>query len=250
MKTMFEKGTFFTEETVAKYEAVVNDIYNVPYFERIKKATRELCRKIGIKLKEEQQDVLRVKIKKLVPEAVIPVYAKDGDMGMDVTATSVEYDKKLDCFVYHTGLAFELPKGYGMLIFPRSSNRKTNSYMANHVGILDSGYRGELLLCFKYKDSVPSILSTLRSDKFIERVANNVDIRDAKALAAALIKTTNDIVSDDSELNEFMMNFAPYKVGDRIGQIVIVPYPTVKFEETDILSESERGAGGHGSTGN
>lgn len=81
---------------------------------------------------------IQVKIKKLVPEAVIPTYAKDGDMGMDVTATSVEYDKKLDCFVYHTGLAFELPKGYGMLIFPRSSNRKTNSYMANHVGILDS----------------------------------------------------------------------------------------------------------------
>lgn len=193
---------------------------------------------------------IQVKIKKLVPEAVIPAYAKDGDMGMDVTAVKVEYDKKLDCFVYHTGLAFELPKGYGMLIFPRSSNRKTNSYMANHVGVLDSGFRGELLLCFKYKDSVPSIFSTLRSDKFIERIANDVDIRDAKALATALIKTTNDIVSNNLELNEFMMNFAPYKVGDRIGQIVIVPYPTVEFEETDILSESERGTGGHGSTGN
>lgn len=193
---------------------------------------------------------LKVKIKKLVPEAVIPTYAKDGDMGMDVTAVKVEYDKKLDCFVYHTGLAFELPKGYGMLIFPRSSNRKTNSYMANHVGILDSGYRGELLLCFKYKDSSHSIFSSFRSDKFIEKLANNVDIKDAKALAVALIQTTNDIVSDDAVLTEFMMNFAPYKVGDRIGQIVIVPYPTVEFEETDILSESERGTGGHGSTGN
>lgn len=193
---------------------------------------------------------IQVKIKKLVPEAVIPAYAKDGDMGMDVTATSVEYDKKLDCFVYHTGLAFELPKGYGMLIFPRSSNRKTNSYMANHVGILDSGFRGELLLCFKYKESVSSILSSFRSDKFIEKLANNVNIIDAKALAVAIITTTNDIVNNDSELSRFMMNFAPYKVGDRIGQIVIVPYPTVKFEETDTLSESERGDGGHGSTGN
>lgn len=192
---------------------------------------------------------LKVKIKKLVPEAVIPAYAKDGDMGMDVTATSVEYDKKLDCFVYHTGLAFEVPRGYGMLIFPRSSNRKTNSYMANHVGILDSGYRGELLLCFKYKESVPFILSSFRSDKFLERIANNVDIKDAKALATALIKTSNDIVDNDVELDKFMMNFAPYKVGDRIGQIVIVPYPTIEFEETDTLSESERGTGGHGSTG-
>lgn len=193
---------------------------------------------------------LKVKIKKLVPEAVIPTYAKDGDMGMDVTATSVEYDRKLDCFVYHTGLAFELPKGYGMLIFPRSSNRKTNCYMANHVGILDSGYRGELLLCFKYKDSVPSILSSFRSDKFIERIANNLETKDVKRLAMALIKTSNDIINNDLELNNFMANFAPYKIGDRIGQIVIVPYPTVEFEETDTLSESERGAGGHGSTGN
>lgn len=193
---------------------------------------------------------LKVKIKKLVPEAVIPAYAKDGDMGMDVTATSVEYDRELDCFVYHTGLAFELPKGYGMLIFPRSSNRKTNSYMANHVGILDSGFRGELLLCFKYKESAHSILSSFRSDKFIEKLANDVDVRDAKALAVAIIKTSNDIVDNDTELTKFIMNFAPYKVGDRIGQIVIVPYPTVEFEETDILSESERGAGGHGSTGN
>lgn len=193
---------------------------------------------------------LKVKIKKLIPEAVIPAYAKDGDMGMDVTATSVEYDRKLDCFVYHTGLAFELPRGYGMLIFPRSSNRKTNSYMANHVGILDSGYRGELLLCFKYKDSVRSIFSSLRSDKFIEKIANKVDIKDAKALATALIKALNDIIGDDEALIKFMMNYAPYRVGDRIGQIIIVPYPTIEFEETDTLSESERGTGGHGHTGN
>lgn len=111
------------------------------------------------------------------------------------------------------------------------------------------GYRGELLLCYKYKDSVSSILSSFRSDKFIERIANNIDIIDIKALSVALIKTTNDIVNDDVELTNFMMNFAPYKAGDRIGQIVIVPYPTIEFEETDTLSESERGAGGHGSTG-
>ncbi len=66
-----------------------------------------------------------VKIKKLVAEAVIPSYAHPGDAGLDVTAISVEYDSKNDCFMYHTGLAFEVPKGYVMLIFPRSSNRKT-----------------------------------------------------------------------------------------------------------------------------
>lgn len=243
---MYLKSDFeVIDETGKEFKVSIKDINDIKdkavvFFKEVIKEYYE----------EERNKPLRVKIKKLVPEAVIPTYAKNGDMGMDVTATSVEYDKKLDCFVYHTGLAFELPKGYGMLIFPRSSNRKTNSYMANHVGILDSGYRGELLLCFKYKESVPSILSSFRSDKFIERLANNVDIRDAKALAVAVIKTSNDIVENDVELIKFMMNFAPYKVGDRIGQIVIVPYPTVEFEETDTLSESERGTDGHGSTGN
>lgn len=146
---------------------------------------------------------VNIKIKKLDERAVIPTYAHDGDMGMDITAISVDYDDKLDCYVYHTGLAFAVPQGYGMLLFPRSSNRKTNCYMANHVGILDSGYRGELLICYKDRDEMNMI-------------------------------------------NEYN---APYKPGDRIAQLVVVPYPKVVFIETDVLNETERGDGGHGSTG-
>lgn len=82
---------------------------------------------------------MKLKVKKLSKDAVIPTYAHLGtDMGMDITATSVEYDAILDRFIYHTGLAFEVPKGYGMLIFPRSSNSKTEAYLTNSVGILDS----------------------------------------------------------------------------------------------------------------
>ena len=192
---------------------------------------------------------LKVKIKKLVENAVIPTYAKHGDMGMDLTATSVEYDKEKDCFVYHTGLAFEVPEGYGMLIFPRSSNRKTGAYMTNHVGILDSGYRGELLVCFKNRDSIGTLLARFRSDKFVENTANG-NVQDIKSYAFSIIQASNNIINNDETLTKFIMNFAPYKVGDRVAQIVIVPYPKVTFKETDKLSESERGVGGHGSTGN
>lgn len=194
-------------------------------------------------------DELKVKIKKLVETAVIPTYAKHGDMGMDLTATSVEYDKEKDCFVYHTGLAFEVPEGYGMLMFPRSSNRKTNSYMTNHVGILDSGYRGELLICFKNRDSLGTLLNRYRTDNFMEAVANNSK-QEIMAYAYKAITVSNSIINNDVELNKFIMKFAPYKVGDRIAQIVIIPYPKITFEETDELSDSERGTGGHGSTGN
>lgn len=41
----------------------------------------------------------------------------------------------------------------------------------------------------------------------------------------------------------------PYQVGDRIGQIMILPYPLIRFIESNELSETERGAGGFGSTG-
>ena len=87
---------------------------------------------------------MKVNIKKLNPNAKVPTYAKHGDAGMDLTAIAIEYDRTHDCFIYKTGLAIEIPEGYVGLIFPRSSNRKTRAYMTNHVGIIDSGYRGEI----------------------------------------------------------------------------------------------------------
>lgn len=141
----------------------------------------------------------QVKVKKLVPEAIIPFYATVGSAGMDVTATSREYDAKNDCWVYHTGLSFQLPEGYVMLIFPRSSNRKTSYYLANHVGVLDSDYTGELMLMYKYRDDTPAT--------------------------------------------------PPYQIGDRVGQIIIMPYPKVEFLEVEELTKTERGDGGFGSTG-
>lgn len=143
---------------------------------------------------------MEVKIKKIAPDAVIPTYAKDGDMCMDITAAACEFDDDNKCWVYHTGLAFQLPSGHGMLIFPRSSNRKTNCYLPNSVGVLDSGYRGELMVCFKERD-----------------------------------------------MNNY--RFPPYKPGDRIAQICIIPYPRIEFVEVDALDDSERGDGGFGSTG-
>lgn len=141
---------------------------------------------------------LFVGIKKLNPSAVIPTYACAGDAGMDLTATSVIHNEKYDYYEYHTGLAVAIPEGYVGLIYPRSSNRKTDCYMTNHVGVIDSGYRGEILVCFKSRKSGGA---------------------------------------------------EPYSVGDRIAQLMIVPYPAIEFVECSKLPDSERGEGGHGSTG-
>ena len=137
---------------------------------------------------------MKVKIQRLSDDAVIPHYAKPGDAGMDLTA--VWKNQTFDIVTYGTGLSIEIPDGYVGLLFPRSSIYKTKMSLTNAVGVIDSGYRGEIMMKFKVTD------------------------------------------------NRIM-----YQVGDRIGQLVIMPYPEVEFEEVDELSETSRGAGGYGSTG-
>lgn len=190
---------------------------------------------------------VNVKIKKLVENAVIPTYAKPGDMGMDLVATDMEYDASRDCYVYHTGLAFEVPEGYGMLLFPRSSNRNTEAYMTNHVGILDSGYRGELLICYKNRTSKEI------SELIVELTHALVDVRNDVVEIVDNISDANIAINSNYKDNELIEidweESAPYKVGDRVAQLVVIPYPKVMFEEVEELSASERGTGGHGSTG-
>ena len=91
---------------------------------------------------------LNVKIKKLSDLAVIPSYQKHGDAGLDLVATSKFYDE-YGCVCYGTSLAFEIPHGYVGLLFPRSSNTKKDLILGNSVGVIDSGYRGEVVLKFK-----------------------------------------------------------------------------------------------------
>lgn len=159
---------------------------------------------------------MKVKIKKTHPNAVIPRYAKEGDAGLDLTATSMYFDEYGN-ICYGTGLAFEIPQGYVGLIFPRSSICKEQLLLSNAVGVIDSGYRGEV--SFKFKPSMA--LDNRQCVKV-----------DAEKLWSIAVRQ-NDI----------------YKVGDRIGQMIIMPYPSIEFEEVEELNETDRGDGGYGSTG-
>jgi dUTP pyrophosphatase len=90
---------------------------------------------------------MKVRIKKLNEKAIIPSYAKAGDAGMDLVATSIisETDTQI---TFGIGLALEIPEGFVGLIFPRSSIRKTRLMLSNSVGVVDAGYRGELQATF------------------------------------------------------------------------------------------------------
>ena len=151
------------------------------------------------KLKFRKSLDLSVKFRKLVPEAVTPQYAQDGDAGLDLTATSYRMG---DTFIeYGTGIAVEIPTGHVGLLFPRSSITKAPAGVSlkNSVGVIDSNYRGELLVRFDlpYSDRVKGSLPD---------------------------------------------------VGDKVAQLLIIPYPTVYMEEVQELSDTNRGHGGFGST--
>ena len=147
---------------------------------------------------------MKVKIKKLNEGAIVPSYSKQGDAGLDFTAVEISRDN-VGNITYHTGLAVEIPEGYVGLLFPRSSISKKQQFLTNSVGVIDSGYRGEIMAKFKpVMGSYESILDLFESNE--------------------------------------------YQVGDRIVQLIILPYPQIEFEEVEELSVSERGYGGFGST--
>lgn len=216
---------------------------------------------------------IEIKLKLLSKDAVIPsyghlssvtndgkghiTYMNDGDVGLDLTAISMEYDSDIDCYIYHTGLAIETDKHYGGFLFPRSSNRKKNCYLANSVGIVDTAiYRGEILICYKNRTSLESYAKTQGVNRFLgviqEWLSNYTSARQTiskifglpKILARA-IREKND---EEKRCWAHPEDFAPYKAGDKIAQLVIFPYSDVDINIVDALSDSSRGTGGFGST--
>lgn len=174
---------------------------------------------------------MEVKIKKLCKNAVIPSYAKPGDAGMDMIATSRIFDRYGNV-EYGTGIAMEIPEGYVGLLFPRSSICKKDLSLSNAVGVIDSGYRGEIK--FKFKPTLAYM------DFGVSEDPHGVSYdSDTFSFVGIVGDNTKDAVTP-----------AIYKVGDKIGQMIILPYPHIELTEVSELSATDRGEGGYGSTGN
>lgn len=197
------------------------------------------------------EDIIKLKIKKMHPNAVMPTYAHHGDVGMDLTAIGVEYDVDKDMYIYHTGLSVESDFNIGDFIFVRSSNRKTDAYLCNHVGIVDSAiYRGEILVCFKNRESIDTIAHTEATKAFISALNVAFKCDASQTLQNALECATGAYMEKIERVKNgaVALDYAPYKIGDKIAQMVCLRYPTVEIEEVNELTDSERGEGGFGST--
>lgn len=129
----------------------------------------------------------------------LPAYARSGDAGADLRSTHDLTIAPGERVMVHTGVRVALPEGHVGLVTPRSGlAARAGLGIVNSPGVIDSGYRGEVLVCLV-----------------------NHDPREPVTLAA----------------------------GDRIAQLLVVPFVTAQFTPVADLDETERGSGGYGSTG-
>lgn len=141
---------------------------------------------------------MKIRIKKLNEKAIVPTSGSPYSAGYDIYSLEDHEIEAGKTVLAKTGLALEIPEGYFGAVYARSGlASKKGLRPANCVGVIDSDYRGELIVA----------------------------------------------LHNDSEKTQKVVQ------GDRIAQLVITPYLSVEFKETEELSETKRQSGGFGSTG-
>lgn len=155
---------------------------------------------------------ITVKVKKLYEDSKLPTRAHESDGGMDMYAHSIKLLLKKGIISYGLGVALELPAFHSGYLFPRSGIYNTGLDLSNSVGLVDSGYRGEVTV--KFRVTFLGFVKFLLSKIFKKSFEDNI-----------------------------------YRIGDRCCQLVVLPYPKVILESVTELSTSDRGSNGFGSTG-
>lgn len=147
--------------------------------------------------------------------APLPMHAHEGDAGLDLTSRETVTLAPGETKTVDTGVAVAIPEGYVGMVFPRSGLGSRGVNLSNCVGIIDSGFRG----------SIKAPLHNNHSPVDWEHPYAFGEVRLEKGKGTMTVKR-----------------------GERVCQLVIVPYAKVECVEAE-LSETERGADGFGSTG-
>lgn len=141
-----------------------------------------------------------VKFVKLNPDAIVPTYGTPFAAGADLYALP-HGDIKInsgETVMIHTGIAMQIPDGTAAFIFARSGiATKRGLAPANKVGVIDSDYRGEIMVPIHNHSHTQQVIAS----------------------------------------------------GERVAQMVIMPYIKAEFTESETLEETERNVSGFGSTG-
>ncbi|MEG0773590.1 hypothetical protein [Clostridium sp.] len=158
--------------------------------------------------------MIKVSFKKLTLQSVAPVKAHPTDAGFDLTAITKEVTE--DYIEYDTGISIKLPKKHCGLLLPRSSNSNKDLLLCNSVGLIDEDYTGSLR--FRFKRTTKTFKTIFKSFWWF------------------------------SKLKKVPIELKEYEVGDKIGQLVILPIPEIELVEEQELPITSRGTNGFGST--
>jgi len=179
-----------------------------------------------------------LKYKKLSDKVITPTRAHRDDAGLDLYASSMKIDWHKSQVNYGTGIAILIERGFLGKIYMRSSVKNKNQFLSNAVGIIDAGYTGEIT--FVYNIPGNNFYSLAKFTKQIlfhlKRLLNFDRNNHFERLLNRFIKFEQ----------EKMQNI--YKVGDKIGQLVIERCYYPELIEVDEMPETERGANGYGSS--
>ena len=137
---------------------------------------------------------------KFDPDAIVPTYGTPFAAGADLYALPKGdiLIKAGETTLIHTGIALQIPEGYAGFIFARSGiATKRGLAPANKVGVIDSDYRGEIMVSIHNHSTSSQIIAS----------------------------------------------------GERVAQLVIMPYTKAEFTECETLEKTDRAEGGFGSTG-
>lgn len=156
---------------------------------------------------------MKIQVKKLHEDAVLPKKANESDAGYDIVALDNGTVNDAGFIEYKTGISICPDSGYHVEIFPRSSISKYDLVLANSIGLVDNGYRGEVLV--RFKPTMAIVKNAVSVEPYI------VYPRQTKV----------------------------YKKGDKIAQLVIRKTETADFVFVESLNETDRGHGSFGSSG-
>ena len=173
---------------------------------------------------------MKVNIKKINSNAITPTYGSTEAAGLDLyalidTETNSLFIPSYATVKINTGIAMEIPKGYFGAVYARSGlSIKNGLRPANCVGVIDSDYRGEVIVLMHNS-------ATLENHVYPQFIL------------------TDGTTQDSYEYGYLPVGTVVIRAGDRIAQGVLTQVPKAKFIKARQVSKTERGEGGLGSTG-
>lgn len=164
---------------------------------------------------------MEIKFKKLSKDAIIPTRGSSGAAGWDLYSTHSAEIEGGTTQLIHTGIAVEIPEGYFGAIYARSGlATKHGLAPANCVGVIDSDYRGEVMVALHNNNNVAK-LQQIQVDKDIYKTSVEYDYSSTKKISK----------------------------GERMAQLIIQKFEDISLVEVEELSDTDRGEGGFSSTG-